>query len=83
VHLKQIKEIPTRLTIRLTRASGTRVYFSSYFLIYLQRMKGKCLLGEHMVYERRKAKTCCYNGKEYEREINHTSCNCTMEDFMW
>ncbi|XP_031549570.1 VPS10 domain-containing receptor SorCS1-like [Actinia tenebrosa] len=46
-----------------------------------ERMKGQCLLGEHMVYERRKADICCYNGKQYEREINQTSCNCSLEDF--
>ena len=44
--------------------------------------KGQCLLGEHFVYEKRKRNTCCYNGIDYERPLNITTCNCTMEDFV-
>ncbi|CAH1258734.1 SORCS3 [Branchiostoma lanceolatum] len=41
----------------------------------------QCLLGERKVYERRKMDSECYNGRNYEREINTTVCQCTPEDF--
>ncbi|KAK3746724.1 hypothetical protein QZH41_018763 [Actinostola sp. cb2023] len=47
-----------------------------------ERMTGKCLMGESMLYERRRANVSCFNGEEYEREISNASCNCSMEDFM-
>lgn len=50
---------------------------------YLQRIDGNCLLGQHLVYERRKSGDCCFNGEEYEREINITTCACEEDDFEW
>lgn len=46
-----------------------------------ERIDGECLLGQHFVYERRKSGDCCFNGKEYEREINITTCACEEDDF--
>ena len=46
-------------------------------------MDGKCLLGQHLTYERRKSGDCCFNGMEYEREINISFCYCEAEDFEW
>ncbi|KAK2572594.1 VPS10 domain-containing receptor SorCS1 [Acropora cervicornis] len=46
-----------------------------------ERAGGQCLLGQHIVYERRKAGDCCFNGEEYEREINVTFCTCNADDF--
>lgn len=46
-----------------------------------ERAGGQCLLGQHLVFERRKSGDCCFNGKEYEREINISSCACGEDDF--
>ncbi|XP_078357974.1 VPS10 domain-containing receptor SorCS1-like [Oculina patagonica] len=48
-----------------------------------ERVDGECLLGQHIVFERRKAGDCCFNGDEYEREINISTCTCEIEDFEW
>jgi len=40
-----------------------------------------CILGERMTFERRHADAECYNGEDYERAVNVTSCLCTQEDF--
>jgi len=40
-------------------------------------------LGQHIVFERRKSGDCCFNGDEYEREINVTTCTCEIDDFDW
>ncbi|XP_068742839.1 VPS10 domain-containing receptor SorCS1-like isoform X2 [Montipora capricornis] len=46
-----------------------------------ERVGYQCLLGQHIVYQRRKSGDCCFNGEEYEREINVTACTCTTDDF--
>ncbi|CAH3014982.1 unnamed protein product [Porites evermanni] len=46
-----------------------------------ERADGRCLLGQHLTYERRKSGDCCFNGMEYEREINISSCLCEADDF--
>ena len=42
-----------------------------------------CLLGRMVEFERRIPRTNCYNGKDYEREINLRNCTCTRNDFEW
>ena len=42
-----------------------------------------CLLGQHLVYERRLAHAYCYNGRDYDREISVNNCTCTIEDYEW
>lgn len=46
-----------------------------------ERVGFQCLLGQHIVYQRRKSGDCCFNGEEYEREINVTACTCKTDDF--
>jgi len=46
-----------------------------------ERLGGHCLLGQHTVYERRKSEDCCFNGEEYEREVNISACTCGGDDF--
>ena len=43
----------------------------------------KCVLGKKMIYERRKAKSRCYNGRNYDRPISVQNCTCTRDDFEW
>jgi len=49
----------------------------------LQSTGHNCLLGETAVYERRKADSECFNGEQYQRAINVTTCSCIHEDFEW
>ena len=42
-----------------------------------------CLLGRKMVFERRRAHSLCYNGRNYDREIAQLNCSCTVEDYEW
>eukprot|EP00118_Oscarella_pearsei_P002351 m.10303 g.10303 ORF g.10303 m.10303 type:complete len:970 (+) comp22172_c0_seq1:130-3039(+) len=46
-----------------------------------ERVGRRCLLGESSLYKRRKAESCCFNGRDFERPINVTSCKCAAEDF--
>ena len=48
-----------------------------------QRSDTDCVLGVTVTIERRKARTCCLNGKEYERPISVDICKCNGEDFEW
>ena len=54
-----------------------------FLLLRFQRVGGHCLLGQHTVYERRKSEDCCFNGEEYEREVNISACTCGGDDFEW
>ena len=36
-----------------------------------------------MTIERRKAQTCCLNGRDYDREVSVDICECNEEDFEW
>jgi hypothetical protein len=41
----------------------------------------KCMLGQQMVYTRRKRTSQCWNGEDYERVTTKNICACTQEDF--
>ncbi|EDO35926.1 predicted protein [Nematostella vectensis] len=47
-----------------------------------ERVSGNCSLGEMIVYTRRKASDCCFNGRDYNGSIIRGTCNCTDEDYM-
>jgi hypothetical protein len=40
-----------------------------------------CLLGQKLVYERRRADAHCFNGRDYEREISTEICPCSIMDY--
>jgi hypothetical protein len=42
-----------------------------------------CLMGQKMVYLRRKQSSVCFNGLDYEPSHNTTFCPCTDEDYEW
>lgn len=42
-----------------------------------------CLMGETVVYERRKQMSECFVGEEYFRPKSSQPCSCTEEDFEW
>lgn len=42
-----------------------------------------CLLGQRLVYERRRAHAFCYNGRNYDRKVSATNCSCTVDDYEW
>ena len=79
--------LPTFLINQRRHNLGSMDIFLSLFMIFRvnppQRAGGQCLLGQHLVFERRKSGDCCFNGKEYEREINISSCACGEDDFEW
>ena len=43
----------------------------------------KCVLGKKQMFERRKAKSVCFNGMNYDRPIRVEPCECQREDFKW
>ena len=47
------------------------------------RPGSRCLLGEVITYERRNSSYCCYIDPQYDRPVNRTPCECTIEDFEW
>ncbi|XP_063217852.1 sortilin-related receptor-like [Bacillus rossius redtenbacheri] len=40
-----------------------------------------CILGRKETYERRIARTNCYNGRDYDRPVRMEICECDLEDF--
>eukprot|EP00917_Polyrhabdina_sp_WS-2016_P005627 GHVP01012586.1.p1 GENE.GHVP01012586.1~~GHVP01012586.1.p1 ORF type:complete len:916 (+),score=151.78 GHVP01012586.1:372-3119(+) len=40
-----------------------------------------CLLGKQSIYTRRKKTSDCFNGKEFQRPISKTNCECNKEDY--
>ncbi|XP_052828745.1 VPS10 domain-containing receptor SorCS3 [Octopus bimaculoides] len=40
-----------------------------------------CILGRKLIFERKKQFSKCNNGRDYERPINITVCQCTKQDF--
>jgi hypothetical protein len=40
-----------------------------------------CILGVTVTIERRRAQTCCLNGRDYDREVSVEICQCNEEDF--
>ncbi|KAI6649067.1 VPS10 domain-containing receptor SorCS1-like [Oopsacas minuta] len=46
-----------------------------------ERQGGDCLLGEKATYERRDPAVCCFNGRDYIRPINTSTCPCKLQDF--
>ncbi|XP_041368197.1 VPS10 domain-containing receptor SorCS3-like [Gigantopelta aegis] len=40
-----------------------------------------CILGQEIVYERKKSKSLCFNGQDYERPVKTSPCPCRKEDF--
>ena len=59
-------------------------YNIAIILFYLQRIGNQqCLLGETRTIERRRPNVCCWNGRQYERLISTTPCQCTAADFEW
>ncbi|CAI7997763.1 VPS10 domain-containing receptor SorCS2 [Geodia barretti] len=40
-----------------------------------------CILGVTVTIERRRAQTCCLNGRDYDREVSIEICQCNEEDF--
>ena len=61
----------------------TSVLLVIFYSNYHQRIGQRCLLGERVVYEKRISGHCCINGPQYERPINTTTCECSIEDFEW
>ena len=49
----------------------------------LQRSDTDCILGSAVTIERRRAQTCCLNGRDYDREVSVDICECNSEDFEW
>ncbi len=45
--------------------------------------KVNCLLGQKVVYQRRRAQSLCYNGMDYDRPISVINCSCTVDDYEW
>ena len=43
----------------------------------------KCVLGKKQKFLRRKAKSVCLNGMNYDRPIRVEPCECRREDFKW
>ncbi|CAH1785148.1 unnamed protein product [Owenia fusiformis] len=41
----------------------------------------ECILGQKIIYERRKQRSVCYNGRDYVRPTNKSVCECVSEDF--
>ena len=39
--------------------------------------------GRKEVYEKRLEQRNCYNGEEYEREVQVSNCSCTVLDYEW
>jgi PKD repeat protein len=46
-----------------------------------ERIGRRCLLGQSVVYRRRKADVCCFNGYDFEVPISTSICECAKEDF--
>lgn len=42
-----------------------------------------CVLGQTLKYERRKRKSVCFNGLNYDRPVNTTKCKCSFHDYEW
>ncbi|XP_046854475.1 sortilin-related receptor-like isoform X2 [Xenia sp. Carnegie-2017] len=40
-----------------------------------------CVLGQTLKYERRKRKSVCFNGLNYDRPVNTTKCKCSFHDY--
>jgi len=47
------------------------------------RRGGRCLLGEHLEYERRNSSVCCYQDPTKQLVLSRTTCPCVLEDFEW
>jgi hypothetical protein len=45
--------------------------------------KVNCLLGQKVVYSRRRAHSVCFNGGSFERKISVQNCTCTELDYEW
>ena len=45
--------------------------------------KVNCLLGQKIVYHRRRAHAVCFNGEDFERKISIQNCTCTELDYEW
>ncbi|ELU15207.1 hypothetical protein CAPTEDRAFT_219450 [Capitella teleta] len=40
-----------------------------------------CLLGRKMSFERRRAHSLCFNGRDYDRKVSEVNCTCSVLDF--
>ena len=43
----------------------------------------ECLLGQKEVFQRRRANSLCFNGREFDREISVENCSCNIMDYEW
>jgi len=73
----------TALLLQTSLIQVTSVLLVICYSNYHQRIGQRCLLGERVVYEKRISGHCCINGPDYERPINTTTCECSIEDFEW
>ncbi|CAI7997767.1 Sortilin-related receptor (Fragment) [Geodia barretti] len=53
----------------------------SWNTFHFSRSDTDCILGVTVTIERRRAQTCCLNGRDYDREVSIEICQCNEEDF--